>query len=88
VATQDINHPKIEMEGNLVGLEPVTNLGGGGGLKRLRTNQVAILLPAVKEKKGEKKKRTGQETKDHWSRAPRGFRGCGGVRGDVIFHSE
>jgi hypothetical protein len=55
VATQDINHPKIEMEGNLVGLEPVTNLGGGGGLKRLRTNQVAILLPAVKEKKGEKK---------------------------------
>jgi hypothetical protein len=51
------------MEGNLVGLEPVTNLGGGGGLKRLRTNQVAILLPAVKEKKGEKKKRTGKKQK-------------------------
>jgi hypothetical protein len=51
------------MEGNLVGLEPVTNLGGGGGLKRLRTNQVAILSPAVKEKKGEKKKRTGKKKK-------------------------
>jgi hypothetical protein len=61
VATQDINHPKIETEGNLVGLDPVTNLGGEGGLKRLRMNQVAILFSNSERKKDEKE-RKGKET--------------------------
>lgn len=41
----------------------------------------------MKEKKGEKKNEQERKKRVHWSRAPRGFRGCGGVRGDVIFRT-